>query len=473
MRWRNEHWIGVGFWVITVLAVGSWFVMSSSTPKSATSSNTPAETRTSPASLLVDSLTARTQTKTLTDPIGWIRQGDVLFHNDGEQWREVGYVTAVKRDRKVSASGLNKPSNTPPFKPDAALTITMFEPDAWSDDAQFIAHRSTGRLDEILATLLPDPRRDAIQRKLKLAFEQHADEVTAALLPLIMQSLQASVPLIEDAITESIEQHADQIESLSDRYRDEIVQQRLIPLVRKEVMPIVRRHGEPPAEAIGREIWDKASLWRFGWRAVYDKSPLPERDLVQEEWRRFLDQEVVPTVEAHLDDIAVAVEEILKDLAANESLRAELGEVVGTIAADKDAHRLVREILNDAIVNNRELADEWTRVWTSPEAKKRLQIAGQRIEPILRELGDELMGTRSEGIQPGFARVLRNQILGKDRSWITIEPANRLSSEPNPPPSSPPLSSSSSRVGTPVLIRSKEFMAYPVVYLATDLDNDF
>jgi hypothetical protein len=79
---------------------------------------------------------------------------------------------------------------------------------------------------------------------------------------------------------------------------------------------------------------------------------------------------------------------------------------------------------------------------------------GQRLEPILRELGDELMGTREGGIEPGFARVLRNQILNKDKSWITIVPADN--EQINPKEQSSPIR----------LTPAKEFAPYPVVYLA-------
>ena len=230
--------------------------------------------------------------------------------------------------------------------------------------------------------------------------------------------------------------------------------ERLVPLVRQEVIPIFRRHGQEPAEAIGREVWHQASLWRFGWRAIYDKSPLPERELVAEEWRRFVDQEVVPIVEDHLDEIALAVENILRDLAGNERLREELSQVVSTVATDPQARDLFRMILRETIVDNQGLRQTWVDIWSSPAAKARLQRVGQRLEPILRELGDELMGTRESGIEPGFARVLRNQILNKDKSWITIVPADN--EQINSKEQSSPIQ----------LTPAREFAPYPVVYLA-------
>ncbi|EMI54179.1 hypothetical protein RSSM_04374 [Rhodopirellula sallentina SM41] len=59
------------------------------------------------------------------------------------------------------------------------------------------------------------------------------------------------------------------------------------------------------------------------------------------------------------------------------------------------------------------------------------------------------MGTREAGIEPGFARVLRNQILSKDRTWITITPSGGdMTGE-----------------SAPRLEESQRFMPYPVVYV--------
>lgn len=424
---------GIAFWLIALILVGVWLVRDQAAIGNVTAS---------PASLLWESLTARTTTISINDASQRIRDGDVVFAktDDTSKWQEVGYVSAVQSNGERTAPN--------------RVIVTLFEPELADTPNRYVMHRSSGRLDEVLATLLPADRREALQVRLREAMNAHADEVTAAVVPLVLESFKASVPIIEQELAASIERHQTEIDELADRYRDEIVQERLVPLVRQEVIPIIRRHGQEPAEEIGREIWDKASLWRFGWRALYDKSPLPERELVQEEWRRFLDQEIVPTVEEHLDEMAAAVEKMLRDLAANETLREELMDVASTVVDDEQARELVRSIVEEAVWENQRLRETWTNIWTSPDAKRRLRIAGERIEPILRQIGDEVMGTREGGIEPGFAKVLRNQILGKDRTWITIHPVDGLSSEDE----------------RPSLTIAKEFMAYPVVHLANEND---
>ncbi|TWT59228.1 hypothetical protein [Allorhodopirellula solitaria] len=431
MTQRNQRYLGAAFWLAAVGAAATWMLAGHAQPGGADAA---AEINASPASLIMDSLWSPTESIEVSDPTGALRVGDVAFSRQSDRWQEVGYITSV---RQVDQSA-NR------------LTLSLFDRSVWTPAATLRVHRNSGRIGDVMETLLPPQKRERLQQKLAAAFEAHADAVASEILPLIVSSIGASVPLIEIGVEESIARHRAEIDTLVKRYREEIVREKLVPLVREEVMPIVRRHAAEPAEAIGREIWDKASLWRFGWRAVYDQTPLPERALVATEWSRFVDEEVTPILEAHLEEIATAVEEIAKEIAANENVRDELAETATTIASDPEARHLLRIILRESIVDNEQLRQAWTDVWSSPAAKERLRRAGERLEPILRETGDELMGTREHGIEPGFARVLRNQVLSKDRTWITI-----TSGEGTAP------------AGEPVAMqRATEFMPYPVVYLA-------
>ncbi len=431
MTQRHQRWLGAAFWISLIVMAAGWML---SENRSSSESGNAGAVHASPASLILESLWSSTESIELDDPTGIVRIGDVAFAPHDREWREVGYVSTVVR-------GKDAPNR---------LTLAIFDPHAARRGATFTVHRNSGRIGDVMTTLLPPEKRDRLQAKLAAAMEAHAEAVVHEILPLVAESIRTSVPLIESALTEAIRRHESEIDSLVMRYREEIIRERLVPLVSEEVMPIVRKHGTVPAEAIGHEIWNKASLWRFGWRAIYDKSPLPERELVAGEWERFVDEEVTPIVEAHLDDIAAAVEDIVKDLAANKKLRGELSQVVGTIAQDPEARELLQTILREAIVDNQELRQAWTKAWSSPVAKQRLRRAGKRLEPILREIGDEVMGTREGGIEPGFARVLRNQILSKDRTWITITPPFKGKQED----------------GTMVLHQAEKFMPYPVVYLA-------
>ena len=76
-------------------------------------------------------------------------------------------------------------------------------------------------------------------------------------------------------------------------------------------------------------------------------------------------------------------------------------------------------------------------------------MAGDRLEPVIRKIGDDLIGSRELGINPNFARVLRSQILGKDRQWIVAIPVQGDRKKQQ------------LRIET-----STDSMPYPIVYLA-------
>ena len=428
MTTKSIRLLGAAFWVSCLVLGGGWLVASSREG----------------AKPLISSVWTPTDTMILADPTLSLSVGDAAFAKDSvaDTWHQVGHVLRVNPEAKTVTLSLYEPLNlereTQFWDPDQSISATL--------------HRSSGKVDDVIATLLPKPKREQLAQKISAAMRAHGKEISEAMLPLVFETVRQSLPVIESELTASLKRHDAEVEVIATRFREDIIQEQMVPLVRTEVLPVLQLHGREPAESIGREIWGKASLWRFGWRALYDSAPLPERELVREEWSRFVEQEVVPIVEDHLDEIAEAVEAILRDLAANDVLRERLGDVALQIVNDDEARDLLRTIVMEAIVDNERLRQVWVNVWTSPEAREKLRTAGERLEPVIREIGDEVMGTRREGIEPGFARVLRNQILGKDKVWITLKNEPNLGADPSQP--------IALRVAT-------DFTPYPIVHLAS------
>lgn len=428
MTTKSIRLLGAAFWVSCLVLGGGWLVASSREG----------------AKPLLSSVWTPTDTMILADPTLSLSVGDAAFAKDSvaDTWHQVGHVLRVNPEAKTVTLSLYEPLNlereTQFWDPDQSISATL--------------HRSSGKVDDVIATLLPKPKREQLAQKISAAMRAHGKEISEAMLPLVFETVRQSLPVIESELTASLKRHDAEVEAIATRFREDIIQEQMVPLVRTEVLPVLQLHGREPAESIGREIWGKASLWRFGWRALYDSAPLPERELVREEWSRFVEQEVVPIVEDHLDEIAEAVEAILRDLAANDVLRERLGDVALQIVNDDEARDLLRTIVMEAIVDNERLRQVWVNVWTSPEAREKLRTAGERLEPVIREIGDEVMGTRRGGIEPGFARVLRNQILGKDKVWITLKNEPNLGADPSQP--------IALRVAT-------DFTPYPIVHLAS------
>ena len=334
------------------------------------------------------------------DPLGRLIPGDPVFlAEETGDFRQVGRIA----EREEASN---------------RVTVMWYEANIQSDACQMFQHHSTGRLSEVVEIMMPEEKRRRIREQMTLAMSRHGDEISNSFVPLVRETLKQSLPVIEDEFQAAVARHRDEIDQVAKRWNDEVVEKRLIPLAQREILPIVQKHGQPAAEEIGREIWNRASLWRFGWRAIYDKTPLPKKDLVQEEWQRFVSNEALPVVEAHMDEIVIAIQRTMQDIAANKAIRRELGAVTDEIVSDPESRRLLQSILRETFVDNERLQAVWKSVWSSPEAEAAFEVAGSRLEPVVRGIGDEIFGSEETGIDPNFARVLRSQILHKDRRWV-------------------------------------------------------
>lgn len=351
---------------------------------------------------LADYLSGPDQHVTAQDPTTLLHVYDpVFFEGSDGVWRQVGYIEAV-----TASDSANK------------LQLAWYAEDLPANQCQLFQYHDSGSLQNVVATLFPPEKRQQIQQRISQAMQRHGEELTRAFVPLVRQSLKESIPIVEEEFRLSVRRHRKEIDGLADKWNREVVDKRLIPLARREIMPIVRTHGQPVAEDIGKELWDRASLWRFGWRAIYDRTPLPRRDLLQREWERFAEEEAVPVFESYMDEIVVAVQRTLSDVAANRAVRAEITDVAEDVVADPETRRLVRTILQETLVDNERLRVAWKEIWSSQQARSAINLAGDRLEPVVRKIGDDLFGSQEEGINPDFARVLRRQILRKDRRWI-------------------------------------------------------
>jgi hypothetical protein len=339
--------------------------------------------------------------------------GDPIFviDNTGAPAR-VGEVSRV-----VDSSGRADERRT-----HAAAGEALFYPHAprIASDARLEYYTTPQSIDWIVKTLLPPQKREQIAHEISAAFAEHHEEILAALRPVVEDGFREAVAVIEQDLPQVVERHRPELEKLGEKYRGEVVQKRLTPLVKKEIWPIVQRRAEPLAEEIGEEVWQRASVWRFGWRYAYDVSPFPQQNLVEKEWKRFVRDEVQPALESRIDAIVRVQQQILADVARNERVRQVVRESLTDIAADPEVQHVAWSIVQEAIIDNPRLHETLQRRWRSEEARQAMNIAAERLEPTVRRIGDMIFGTRENGVSPDFARVLRTQILGKDRRWLVL-----------------------------------------------------
>ena len=323
------------------------------------------------------------------------------------------------------------------FDPAPARQVTLLLDESMIRDicpGEFELHyySTPTTLDWVAATLLPEQRRTEISGILAAEWQKHGPQLTARLQPILQDAVGQMALAVEKQLPEVLQQHREQISKIADRYQEEVVRQKVVPLVRTQVLPIIEREMRPVALDVGRELWDRVSLWSFTWRYLYDVSPLPERNAVKREFERFLADEIRPAMEARVDDFVAATERVVRAVSQNPEVREVIRESLHSTATDSQIRELTWSVFRDAFLTNPAVHQALQNSLDSTDAREAIRLAGVAFEPAVRDIGDAIFGNREDGISAEFSRVMRLQILLKDRRWLQVVPrssgAGRLQS---------------------------------------------
>jgi hypothetical protein len=277
-------------------------------------------------------------------------------------------------------------------------------------------------LDWVAATLLPESRRAEIVTILAREWEQHGPALTARLQPVLRDAMGQMARAVESQLPAVLEKHREQISRIAESYQEEVVKQKIVPLVRSQILPIIEREMRPVALDIGRELWDRVSLWSFTWRYLYDVSPLPERNAVRKEFERFLVEEIRPAMETRVDDFVAATERIVRAISQNPEVREVIRESLHSSSTDSQIQELTWSVFRDAFLMNAAVHQELKEAFGTADAQAAFRMASVAFEPAVRDIGDAIFGNRDDGISAEFSRVMRLQILLKDRRWLHVVP---------------------------------------------------
>ncbi len=294
-----------------------------------------------------------------------------------------------------------------------------------SDGFELKYYTTPTSLDWVVKTMVPPERQQEIAKLITDDWKSHREEVLTQLQPVMEKSLSHAVNAIEAELPSIIQDHRSEFGQLADRYQSEIIRRQIVPLVRKEILPIVEEEITPMANELGQELWNRVSLWSFTWRYLYDVSPLPEKKAVKTEFDRFLDQEVKPQLESHSDEFVAVTQRIISRVSKNEKVRAVIRENLRKVSSDPELQAIIWSVVQESILQNEKLKSSLRDYWKSDEVKDALQVANIRFEPTARAIGDAIFGNREQGISAEFSRVLRSQILQKDRRWLVVVPLHQ------------------------------------------------
>lgn len=300
-------------------------------------------------------------------------------------------------------------------------TVKLLSRFATLDRTDYLEYHTTSEsLAWIGQTMLNADKRQEITQLIVDAYGDHQDELIETFEPLIKQTIADGAKIIRDQIAIEIRTHRDDIQKIAQRYQSDVFEKDILPVLEAEVWPIVQEESLPLATQVGMEIWQEVSVWRFGWRYLYDAAPLPQRNLSKKEFERFLKSKVVPVLKSHIPDAVQLQTVLLKKVSQNEKLKQALAEAGDQVFNDPEVQSLVKEIFSKSIVENEKLKQSIEATWQSDSAVAALRIANDRLQPVVTEIGRSLFGSPRTGITPEFARVLRNRVLHKDQRWLTL-----------------------------------------------------
>ena len=361
------------------------------------------------------------KTLTLQAEPGWIlRSGDAIFAYTGNN--QAGLVG------EIGSVGPASPEGKRPIE----VILYPSAPDTDRSDYALVYHQADTSLSGVFAALVPPNKRNEIYRELTATFAKHEEEIVQALQPALRDIVTSVTPALEKQLEKSVTKHWGELELILARHRKDLAGD-LTTLGKEVGWPIVREQAEPLTRQLANEIWQRVSLWRFGWRYLYGKTGL-SNDAMEKEWSRFMTNDALPIIETHVREFSQVAFGVFETAIADPRTKETLRVAMGRIIADPEFQKVTGTILREAIIENAELHTALSEAITRPAVQKSLEEAASPLEPTLRRIGDILFGDGKGGISPELARILRSQVLGKDRQWFTLELVGETRSRPKDAP---------------------------------------
>ena len=378
---RTRIVLGLGVWVMAGVVLVGWLRSSVLAPETVGHQVA--------ADLWQFAVAERRQMQIQLDASLPIDVGDPIYQITSPQ--SVKQIGEVRR--------IVQPASDPPVIGETVLAEVLLYPNApvVCQESYLLYYTTPTSLTWVMETMLPDSKRAQIAEEIVDTYRSYHAEILQALRPVIIGGLTDAMSVLEEDLASALADRQELLEQLGSRYQDRVVEQELIPLVRDQVWPILKKHGEPLANQIGAEVFERASLWRFGWRALYDKSPLPAKDLTLTEWNRFVTEEAIPVLDSHTEDFVKTQRLIFEEVSRNEIVQDALRRNLTQVIEDPEFRRIVWGIFREVVVDNARLRQKLEERWRGEEAQRAMQLAADYVEPCVRRIGDLLLGTREAG----------------------------------------------------------------------------
>lgn len=273
----------------------------------------------------------------------------------------------------------------------------------------------------VLSTLLPEDKREFVTAELRAFADAHADEIGAVLRPVAEDVIEHAMTLMEANLRLALKRNENQVQALLDKHRL-MVKDDLLPVLKAELGPSAKAKAQPILNEIGRELWDQLPMWSVSWRLLADTIPGTKKTRTEEWWKEFVDETAIPIVSKHEGKLIKALEELIEEGSRNPEVRKALGAATRRLAEDPQFKKLVRSLIEEALVKPFDAGKLVAKVWDDPAHRKRLRDLQHAFGPTLKRIARRLTTDSETGaIDPDLARVLRRVVFRKDGRWVELE----------------------------------------------------
>ncbi len=273
----------------------------------------------------------------------------------------------------------------------------------------------------VLRTLFPPERIAMIAREWNRTLLTHREEIFEVLAPIFRRLIRDLQEILTVDLPSVLARRRGPLAAIGQRFQADVVEKEFAPLLQTELWPVIERRAQPVLDAISAEVWERLPLWSLTWRLVYGSLPRASRTPLRTEINRFWREETVPIIREHAQDFLGLLRDFMQEATANDRVGAAFRRSFDQLLQDRELQHEMRLAFQEVILDNPRFHDRMAELWSSPELARALGFLVERLRPFVQRVSDEVLGTRAGGITPEFARVLRTQILQKDRRRIVIE----------------------------------------------------
>ncbi len=287
----------------------------------------------------------------------------------------------------------------------------------------------------ITRTLLPDDTLARIRDEIDVLRVTHWEEIVRTFRPFVQEAAAEAADLLARDLREAMLLHRAEFRAILERYRIETLEQEFLPVFRERVWPRIESRFRPEIEEIARELWDRLPLWSLGWSFVYGKLPRTPADALEQRFNRFVKEEAIPLLESRKDGLAALAEDVAREIVDDPEVKDAVQRALDRVGRDPELQALLRRMFEEIVTRNEDLAALLEKRWNDARVQVALRSFSTRLQPgIDRILNMVLLNEAGDGISPHLARVLRTEILAKDRIWILVDPVPEEGRPPGPAP---------------------------------------